>query len=91
MRKAGLAASLVLALLTGVGRAAEPADKPEAELVRLEKGKWDPPSLGGPTAFMALFADDFVSVEYGTDMSGVTRKTRTEVFAARLSRRRSSS
>ena len=62
----------------------------ESELQRLEAGKWDPASAalarkeasGGPAAVMALFADDFLSVEYGADVTGgVRRKTRAEVFS----------
>ena len=53
------------------------------ELQRLESGKWDPSTLGGRDEFMALFAEDFVSVEYGPDVhGGVHRKTRADVFSA---------
>ena len=53
------------------------------ELQRLESAKWDPASFGSREAFMALFAEDFVSVEYGSDVQGgVHRKTRAEVFSA---------
>lgn len=55
----------------------------DAELQRLETAKWNPSSLGSKEAFMALFAEDFVSVEYGSDVQGgVHRKTRAEVFSA---------
>ena len=55
----------------------------DRELQRLETAKWDPSSLGSNEAFMALFAEDFVSVEYGSDVQGgVHRKTRAEVFSA---------
>ena len=59
-------------------------DRPsDHELQRLESAKWAPSSLGSRDAFMALFADDFVSVEYGSDVQGgVHRKTRAEVFSA---------
>jgi hypothetical protein len=54
----------------------------DAELQRLELSKWDPASAGRPEAFLALFADDFVSVEYGTDVQGgVHRRTRADVFS----------
>ena len=37
---------------------------------------------GGREAFMNLFAEDFVSVEYGSDVQGgVHRKTRADVFS----------
>jgi hypothetical protein len=55
----------------------------DAEIKELESSKWNPSTLGGRDAFMALFADDFVSVEYGTDVQGgVHRKTRADVFSA---------
>lgn len=55
----------------------------QEELQRLETAKWSPETLGSREAFMALFADDFVSVEYGSDVhGGVHRKTRAEVFSA---------
>lgn len=72
----------------------------ESELQRLEAGKWDPASAalarkeasGGPAAVMALFAEDFLSVEYGTDVTGgVRRKTRAEVLPDLRSRPPSSS
>jgi hypothetical protein len=59
---------------------AEPVS--DAELQRLETAKWNPSTLGREE-FMALFADDFVSVEYGSDVQGgVHRKTRADVFSA---------
>jgi hypothetical protein len=55
----------------------------DAELQRLESAKWDPASLESKEGFMALFVEDFVSVEYGSDVQGgVHRKTRAEVFSA---------
>jgi hypothetical protein len=55
----------------------------DAEIQRLETSKWNPSSLGGRDAFMSLFADDFVSVEFGSDVQGgVHRKTRADVFSA---------
>ncbi|HEX6642642.1 MAG TPA: nuclear transport factor 2 family protein [Thermoanaerobaculia bacterium] len=63
---------------TGVSIAAS-----DAEIQRLETSKWNPSTLGSREAFMALFADDFVSVEYGSDVQGgVHRKTRADVFSA---------
>jgi hypothetical protein len=63
----------------GLRTKAQPSD---GELQRLESAKWDPSSLGPREAYMALFADDFVSVEYGSDVQGgVHRKTRAEVFS----------
>ncbi len=57
----------------------QPADV--QALVKLEQGKWDPQTLGGPAQLMALFADDLISVEYGTDIAGgVRRKSKAEVF-----------
>ena len=55
----------------------------DTEIQRLETSKWNPTSLGSREAFLALFADDFVSVEYGSDVQGgVHRKTRADVFSA---------
>ncbi len=74
--------ALLVAFSSGCATAPGPsAATVEAELQRLESAKWDPPSLGTPEAFMALFADDFVSVEYGSNtQAGVQRKTRAQVF-----------
>lgn len=48
----------------------------EAHLQRLESGKWRPLSLGGRDGLLALYADDFVTVEYGAELFGdVERKT----------------
>jgi hypothetical protein len=48
---------------------------PDPELQRLEAAKWRPSSLGAPDNLIALFADDFVTVEYGADLhGGVERK-----------------
>lgn len=84
---AGLAALMMMAVLgcTTASPTATPASSAtaEAELQRLETAKWDPASLGGREAYIALFADDFVSVEYGSDVQGgVHRKTRADVFSA---------
>ena len=54
----------------------------ENELRTLESAKWQPSSFGSAEEFMALFAEDFVSVEYGANPAGgVTRKTRADAFA----------
>lgn len=51
-------------------------------LVTLERRKWDPQAFSSRAEFVALFADDFVSVGDGIDISGgVQRKTKAEVFA----------
>ncbi len=51
-------------------------------LVTLEQRKWNPEGFSSREEFVALFADDFVSVGDGFDISsGVQRKTKTEVFS----------
>lgn len=51
-------------------------------LVTLEQRKWNPQGFSSHEEFVALFADDFVSVGDGFDISaGVQRKTKAEVFA----------
>ena len=48
----------------------------DSEIQRLESAKWHPSSIGSREAHLALFADDFVTVEYGADVhGGVERKT----------------
>jgi len=48
----------------------------EAAVQPLEAGKWRPASLGGRDALLALYAEDFVTVEYGANPhGGVERKT----------------
>jgi hypothetical protein len=42
----------------------------DADLRRLEEAKWHPSSLGSSERFATLFADDFVTVEYGADIHG---------------------
>ena len=50
-------------------------------LVTLEQRKWNPQGFSSREEFVALFADDFVSVGDGFDIAaGVQRKTKTEVF-----------
>lgn len=79
------AVALLLTAVLGSAATAAPVPldaKSEADLIALEKGKWDPSSLGDPKAMVSLFADDFVSVEYGADVNGgVKRKTKAEVFS----------
>jgi hypothetical protein len=81
MRNALLAALLLVAVgctSSGVRVAAS-----DAEIQRLETSKWNPSSLGGREEFMSMFAEDFVSIEYGSDVQGgVHRKTRADVFSA---------
>jgi hypothetical protein len=67
---------------TGSVSATTPSNALHAELKKLENSKWDPASATDRAAFMALFASDFVSVEYGSDVhGGVHRKTRADVFS----------
>lgn len=54
----------------------------DAELERLESAKWHPSSLGVENV-LALFADDFVTVEYGADLhGGVERKFNAKIAMA---------
>jgi hypothetical protein len=65
--------SLLLVLCIVGYAAANPASLPvsvDADLQRLEDAKWHPSSLGTFERFAALFADDFVTVEYGADIHG---------------------
>jgi len=61
-----------------------PGSSPSAdvhdELKRLERLKWV--ASTPRDEFLALFADDFVSVEYGSNVhGGVHRRTRADVFS----------
>jgi hypothetical protein len=59
-----------------------PVAATDTEIQRLESSKWNPALSVGRDAFLALFAQDFVSVEYGSDVQGgVHRKTRADVFS----------
>ena len=81
--KAWLAGLLLCVPVVPASMAPTPGST-DAELVRLERAKWgDPAGALTPEAFGALFADDFVSVEYGAEVPpvGVVRKTRAQVFA----------
>lgn len=83
MRPALLVVSLLVLFLPSVAFAvAFDADAEADGLITLEKSKWEAPGSGtGLETVIHLFADDFISVEYGTDLSGVVRKTRDEVFS----------
>ena len=62
--------------------ASVPTNAVHAELQKFERFKWSPASATDRDAFLALFADDFVSVEYGSDVQGgVHRRTRADVFS----------
>lgn len=76
-------ALLLTTILGSAAMAATPLNaKSEADLIALEKGKWDPSILGDLKTMVSMFADDFVSVEYGADVNGgVKRKTKAEVFS----------
>src|SRR4051812_21426605 len=83
-RPRSLAALVTVILAAAINGAAQTNSRGsiESELQKLEAGKWDPVSLGGPAALMPLIPDDFLSVEYGADVTGgVRRKTRAEVFS----------
>jgi len=78
-----IAAFSVLLLLSACATSPARIAASDSEIQRLETSKWNPSSLGSREAFLALFADDFVSVEYGSDVQGgVHRKTRADVFSA---------
>ena len=60
---------------------AQPNDALDKELMRLESTKWDPMSLLHPIDLMALFSDEMLSVDYGTDLQGgAERRTWREVL-----------
>lgn len=74
--------SLTLLACTTTGKAPASTNPTNSELQRLETAKWDPESRNARESYLAMFADDFVSVEYGSDVQGgVHRKTRGEVFS----------
>jgi hypothetical protein len=73
-----LAAGFVLTL--SLPAAAQP-DATEAELIRLETTKWEPSSLLNLKELMALFSDEMLSVDYGSDLqAGVERRTWAEIL-----------
>lgn len=58
----------------GIANRPPAVDAVEVDLQRLESAKWHPSSLGRETC-LSLFADDFVTVEYGANLrGGVERK-----------------
>ena len=82
-RSISFMALLLVALLVSSGCAttAGSVTASDAEIQRLESSKWNA-APDGREAFMDLFAADFVSVEYGSDVQGgVHRKTRADVFS----------
>lgn len=75
-------AFMVLLVASGCATTAGNVTASDAEIQQLETSKWNAAQPGGRDAFMALFAEDFVSVEYGSDVQGgVHRKTRADVFS----------
>jgi hypothetical protein len=81
--KLGVACVAAVVLSWPLQSSGQRAESMEATLIRLERAKWEGGgTVGSPDAFRAQFADDFISVEYGNDVSsGVQRKTRAEVFS----------
>jgi hypothetical protein len=72
----------LLLVVTGCTTTAGNVTASDTEIQRLETSKWNAAPTGGREAFMDLFAEDFVSVEYGSDVQGgVHRKTRADVFS----------
>ncbi len=75
-------ACMVLLVASGCATTAGNVTASDAEIQQLETSKWNAAQPGGREAFMDLFAEDFVSVEYGSDVQGgVHRKTRADVFS----------
>ena len=75
-------ALMVLLVASGCATTAWNVTASDAEIQQLETSKWNAAQPGGRDAFMNLFAEDFVSVEYGSDVQGgVHRKTRADVFS----------
>ena len=75
---------IAAALLIAIACATTPRNTQmsDADVQRLETAKWNPNSFASPQEFSALFAPDFVSIEYGSDVQGgAHRKTRAEVFS----------
>ena len=71
MRYAAAMLCLALAACAHPGAPAAPA----ADLQAMEDAKWHPARLGSRDALKALFAPDFVSVEYGPDPMGFTYRS----------------
>lgn len=82
MKRVAFLSALVLALCASAhaktkNRASQASV--DAEIQRLEAAKWHPSSIGGAGRLQSLFADDFVTVEFGTDVHGlVDRKFNTK-------------
>lgn len=77
MKQIGILIGMLLLCTIGCGSAKSDSSlvAVESEIKRLESAKWHPSSLGNGEKFTALFADDFVTVEYGADLhGGVERK-----------------
>ena len=73
-------AAIILAVLS-LPAAAQQGDAPDKELIRLESTKWDPMSLLHPRDLMALFSEEMLSIDYGSDLQGgVERRTWSEVL-----------
>lgn len=75
-------ALIVLLVASGCATTSGNVTASDAEIQQLETSKWNATLSGGREAFMNLFAQDFVSVEYGSDVQGgVHRKTRADIFS----------
>ena len=77
--------SLFLLLLALVSTASIPAQDPDAatdaELIRMERLKWDPASYLHPFRMMGMFSSEMLSVDYGSDLQGdAERRTWKEVL-----------
>jgi len=80
--KRTLISLIVLLVASGCSTMTANVTASDAEIQRLETSKWNADLPGGREAFMEMFAEDFVSVEYGSDVQGgVHRKTRADVFS----------
>ena len=63
-------AFMVLLVASGCATTAGNVTASDAEIQQLETSKWNAAQPGGRDGFMNLFAEDFVSVEYGSDVQG---------------------
>lgn len=70
-----LAIALFLFALCSTAADAQPPNETDTMLQRLETAKWRPSTLESGKALQDLFAEDFMTVEYGPDptFSGVQR------------------
>jgi hypothetical protein len=74
--------AMTLCVVTSTSYSKTGTNSADDYLVKIESQKWTPQTFKSPAEFMALFAPDFVSVEYGADVTGgVQRKTREQVFS----------